>query len=393
MSGAAADGSRSAPMSGAAGDGSRRAPGGQREEILGPFLSEHWRLPVPAQGPVPDGWSEAEASLDPAACAACHPAQYADWKTSLHARAWSPGFAGQLRDGPLAQPAEFGACLTCHAPLSEQLSDGALRSQGVVCASCHVRRHRRLGPPRRADAEPTAEPAPHGGFEARDEFRESRFCAECHQFFDETGPGGKPIQNTFLEWRASPQAAAGETCQSCHMPGRRHLWRGIHDPETVREAVDVELEPGGGDLLAALVVSNRGVGHRFPTYLTPRVHLEIWQEDASGGVVDGTRVRGEIARILDWSDGSELSDTRIPPGGSARLEYRRPRAPGAVGLAARVTVDPDHHYRAVFDELRGIYSDPEARRLMEEAFAQASRSSYVLGELRLPLAGDGEGGG
>ncbi len=82
------------------------------------------------------------------------------------------------------------------------------------------------------------------------------------------------LENTWAEWAASPQAREGETCQSCHMPDRRHLWRGIHDPEMVRGAVPVELVPvraTAGRADGELRIRSEGVGHAFPTYTTPRV--------------------------------------------------------------------------------------------------------------------------
>ena len=366
------------------------AGAGEREEVLGPFLAEHWRLPVPAQGAPPEGFTPIEAALDPASCGSCHPQQFADWQTTLHAGAYSPGFAGQLIEGPLAERVERDACLTCHSPLVEQQRDAGLRAQGVVCVSCHVRSRQTFGPPRRAEAPVVPSPVPHAGFEARAEFQDARFCAECHQFFDATAPGGKPVQNTFVEWQQSPQAARGETCQSCHMPDRAHRWRGIHDPETVRAAVDVTLTPVGAGLEgprleAALVVNNRGVGHRFPSYVTPRVRVALWQEDASGRELPGTREEAWIARVLDFSDWSEISDTRIPPGESVKLDYARERAAGAAALVGRVTVDPDYHYRGVYQELVQTYSDEAALSRMREALRRADAAVYVLREVRRPL--------
>lgn len=367
----------------------------ERERALGPFLAEHWRLPVPPQGEAPSGFTDVERSLDPTVCGACHPKQYAEWQTSLHAGAYSPGFAGQLIEGPLAERRERDSCLTCHSPLSEQQDDAGLRAKGVVCAACHVRAHRRRGPPRRAELPPPPMPLPHGGFEPRAEFEQARFCAECHQFFDSEAPNDKPIENTFEEWRASPNAARGETCQGCHMPDRVHLWRGIHDPETVRGAVDVELVPvasgmRGERLEAALLVHSRGVGHRFPTYVTPRVFVAVWQEDATGREIPDSREDAVIGRVLDFTAPGwpELSDTRIEPGETVRLDYARPRVGGAVALVGRVTVDPDYHYRGVFQELLGEYRDPDARARMQAALRRAQASTYVLRELRLPLGAD-----
>ena len=288
--GPAEDGAATAPM------GEARSSGSQRAQELGAFLASHFSLPIPAQGEPPAGFSEADRSLDPETCGACHPQQFADWQTTLHAGAFSPGFSGQLLEGSLSAPASVRSCQTCHVPLAEQQPWNAkgevepayqerLRGQGLVCAGCHVRQHRRFGPPRRADAGPLVLPVPHGGFEGRAEFQQARFCGECHQFWDDTGVNGKPIENTFVEWQQSPQAAAGRQCQGCHMPDRQHLWRGIHHPETVRQAVDVDLVPISLDeatLRAALVLLSRDVGHAFPTYVTPRVFLLVAQLDAAG---------------------------------------------------------------------------------------------------------------
>ena len=372
----------------------------ERVRTLGAFLISHWSLPVALQGEPPAAFSEAEASLEPAVCGACHPKQHAEWRTSLHAGAYSPGFAGQLIEGVLATPAEVRACQTCHAPLGEQQPntatgerepafEPALRAQGIVCASCHVRKHRYFGPPRRAGLAPLPEPAPHGGFEVREEYVESRFCASCHQFFDDPGVNGKPIENTFVEWQQSPQAAAGRQCQSCHMPDRAHLWRGIHDPNMVRSAVDVDLisqDLSGDTLEAALVLLNRDVGHAFPSYVTPRVRLELVQVDAAGRELDDTRLEASIGRQVDFETNTELFDTRVLPGESVKLEYGLARAAAAVALVGRVTVDPDFHYRGVFDVLLTTLEDVDARAQISEARRRIATSAYVLAEIRRTIA-------
>ncbi len=370
----------------------------ERARVLGSFLDSFWRLPLPAQGARPAGLDPAEASLDPALCGACHPRQEREWRGSLHARAFSPGFAGQLVEGALAAPAEIRRCQTCHAPLGEQQPfdaalaphgsfDPKLRAQGIVCAACHVRAHRRYGPPRRPELRAVTGRLPHGGFEPRSEFGESRFCAPCHQFFDDAGVNGKPIENTYVEWAASPQAAAGRTCQSCHMPDRAHTWRGIHDPEMVRSAVDVDLvlhDPAGAIVRAALVLTSRDVGHAFPSYVTPRVFLAAWQVDRRGRALDGTRRQLAIGREVDLGSVPmrEIFDNRVSPGQSAALNYAVDRDPNAVALIGRVTVDPDFHYRGVFASLAEQLADPAARELIERAVQRTAESSYVLSEIR-----------
>ncbi len=51
----------------------------------------------------------------------------------------------------------------------------------------------------------------------------------------------------------------------------------------------------------------------------------------------------------------------------------------------RVTVDPDYHYRGVYQELLQTYSDSTALRRMREALRRADAAVYVLRELRRPL--------
>lgn len=370
----------------------------ERSQVLGGFLDEHWRtLPLSPQGAAPETWSEAERSLHPARCGACHPLQLEQWRSSLHAGAYSPGFSGQLIEGELAQPEALRDCQGCHAPLAEQQPgeagfDPALREEGLVCAGCHVRSQRRFGPPRRAELPEPTGPVPHGGFVPRAEFQQSRFCAPCHQFMDDAGVNGKPVENTWREWKQSSFAPAGRHCQDCHMPDRAHTWRGIHDPEMVRAAVDVELVAGdlaGEHLEATVVLRSRDVGHFFPTYVTPRVFVAAWQEDAAGRELPGTRSELEIGRQIDFgaSPAREVFDTRIAPGGSAKLDYAADRHPDAAALLGCVRVDPDFHYRGVFERLLepGRLSDPEARRRIAEALRRTSENVYVLSEVRRPL--------
>lgn len=386
-----------------------------RETVLPGFLGEHWpRLPLPLQGPPPPAFTPVETSLDPQTCGACHPQQYADWKTSLHAGAYSPGLSGQLVEGSLAHPSEVRNCLSCHTPLGEQQPygaalgpepafDPALREQGIVCASCHVRAHQRYGPPRRGAPPPAVAVLPHGGFEARTEFHESGFCAPCHQFLDDAGVAGKPLENTWAEWAASRHAREGRTCQSCHMPDRRHLWRGIHDPETVRAAVSVELAAvdgsggsgsgSGGSGWAELRVTNRDVGHMFPAYTTPRVFAALWQVDAEGRELEATRVEAVIAREIDFSSNPwrENFDTRVAPDQTLVVPYQLSRASSAAALVGRVTVDPDFHYRGVFAALLQEFETDDARSRMAEAARRVADSAYVLAERTLSLDGSERG--
>ena len=364
------------------------------------FLARHWRSPIPPQGAAPKRWSAVERSLAPEACGSCHPVQFSDWSGGIHAKSMGPGIAGQLGEMSKTDPASARSCSVCHAPLAEQSAtvtrrhgvarnpdfDPALRERGVVCASCHVRGHQRFGPPRRDGSLTSRTPRatlPHGGVTRTETFLASEFCASCHQFApDGFAVNGKLVQNTFEEWKASPAAREGQQCQDCHMPDRRHLWRGIHDPDMVKSGVRVDLAVAprapGEDLSATLTIASVRVGHFFPTYVTPRVVARLALVDTDDGVVEGSVEERAIGREVSLDLTREIADTRIPPGGHVDLAYRRRVADDArVRLRATVTVYPDHFYTGFFEALlAGGAGAGEAQ--IREALAETRRSPFVI---------------
>jgi hypothetical protein len=371
------------------------------------FVARHWKRPLAPQGPPPRGAPALEASLHPEACGACHPRQYADWRTSPHAAAMGPGVAGQLVELLAKDPGDALDCQNCHAPLAEQRPltpagsafvpnpayDGRLRARGLACAGCHVRGHARFGPPRRdgplASAAPR-ETLPHGGATRTPAFLRSEFCAPCHQFEpDGFRLNGKLLEDTYAEWRASRFAREGVHCQDCHMPDRRHLWRGIHDPEMVRSGLTIDATTGQGrapgEARATLRVTSTRVGHAFPTYIPPRVVLRGELLDAAGRPVEGSRREHAIGRDVELDLATENFDTRLMPGESASLVYDATRpAPGA-RVRLSVVVYPDWFYTRFFQALlrqgAGRGTAP-----LREALEATRRSPYVLFERDLPLA-------
>ena len=175
------------------------------------------------------------------------------------------------------------------------------------------------------------------------------------------------------------------------MPDRRHLWRGIHDPEMVKAGVRIDLDvapPGAdGTLAATLAITSVGVGHFFPTYVTPRVVARLALVDDAGRVVDGSVEERAIGRAVTLDLTREIEDTRIPPGGRAELAYRR-RVDGAAALRLRatVTVYPDHFYTGFFEAL--LASGPSAGETrLREALAETRRSPFVLFARDVPIDG------
>lgn len=375
------------------------------EEAPEAWTQAHLQSPTPPQGPAPPEWSAVEASLSPQSCGVCHPQQLADWKDSWHALGMGPGMMGQLVDDDVT-PGFVQQCQRCHAPLHEQHPqvkagddawapnpnhDEALRLAGLTCAGCHVRGHTRYGPPRREGVEPVDD-APHGGFEVRAEFQDPRFCWSCHDFTKkQLALEGKLLQETYEEWRRTAYARDGVTCQSCHMSEGRHLWRGIHDPDTVRAAMTAEaaLEHPGHLLWpvqARLTVTNTGAGHRFPTYSTPWVQLVVEQVDATGAPIQGTRQVGTVARRVTPDLKREVFDTRLMPGESFTVAYAGRRRPQAVALRAAVEVWPDEQYRQNYTIwLKSPEKRPKGAPLLQEALEAATASRFVAWETRLDL--------
>ncbi len=320
---------------------------------------------IPHQA-VPEG----VASLSAEACGVCHREIYDEWKTSIHAQAFDdPLFRAYWR-----KDKHIWVCLNCHTPLQNQQPevitdlqggrinrpvshpntdfDPSLQREGITCAACHVRDGVILGP--FGDSV-----APHPTrYDPR--FRSTEICYTCHavpsdrfQFYN-----GGPCA-TFMEFEAGPYKAKGYICQNCHMPeverpiaeggpvrkGRRHLWRGGHDPEQIARALTVSLAAdrpvlaGGRRTTWTLTLTNSGAGHMLPTGDPDRYLLaEFEVVDAQGRVRASRRVT--VSRwILWWPVIYEYTDTRIPPLQSRDLafSYAVPNRDEGLTLHARVS--------------------------------------------------------
>ncbi|MFO8087451.1 multiheme c-type cytochrome [Thioalkalivibrio sp.] len=372
------------------------------------FLEGHWQFPMAPQGAPPDGVSSGEASLDAGACGLCHVSQYEDWRTSRHSQTMNPGIRWQFH---VFSQAESNKCMDCHAPLAEQKALVAqelewantptaappdyvppgMHRQGLTCAACHVRRHERFGPEHRQGLSGTEEGLPHGGFHPRRAFSDSQFCAACHQFPDD-GPrlNGKLRQDTYNEWLRSPFAEQGVTCQDCHMPNRRHLWRGIADPDALRGALAIQLhgESGDGEGMAVkLSIANVGAGHHFPSYIVPRIDVHLELLDPDGNVRSSV-----IHHVIQWRASIDLKreefDTRLAAGESVNLDghIRLPGEPGW-SLELRLEVAPKEHYERMYADMmrQAEHMDAKTVDLLRRAIFEARQSRYRAVQERVPL--------
>ncbi len=345
------------------------------------LFSEYWSRPVDI-GPVKDG-PYAES------CGVCHESQLKDWKGSLHSKSVGPGLLSQL--DPVGNPGFALSCYYCHAPSTVQNEfigsegdyyenpafDRKLKLEGVTCIVCHLRKGKVYGPPVTAASAPDAGKG-HPFFE-KDFFEKAEFCAACHQMDEGYELNGKVLTNTYREWKESYYGEKGIVCQRCHMPGRRHLFRGIHDPDMTKSGLSFEVSSGHtpSGLTAVLKITNSGVGHYFPTYVTPQVIVRGYMVDADGKAIGSTVKEAVIGRKVALDLSKELFDTRIPPLESFYFRYPVDDSGRGRRIVFEVRVYPDEFYNRFFRAfLKNV--PPERRDLTERAVAATESSAYLL---------------
>lgn len=297
-------------------------------------------------------------NLGAEACSECHPVFYDEWRTSMHSRAWTdPYFQADWRFDGSKQ-----VCKNCHIPLDRQQEhqvvgfrddekwdpilapnpdfDPDLQHQGVTCTACHLREGKILGPyGTTSDAHPV-ERITSG----------NQVCMRCHLV-------GGERWDTFFRFPpcgtvAEIRAGAGEPttrvedikqvdpatlgCVDCHMPAverplveggeprlaRAHLWRGGHDPEMVRKALEVRFEQGpDGPGHYHLTLTNVGAAHYVPTG-TPDRHFVVIVRllDKHGEVL--AQEERVIKRTVLWRPFIvDLWDNRLAPGRPSTEEF------------------------------------------------------------------------
>ena len=329
------------------------------------------------------------ATLHAEECAVCHRAFYDEWRTTMHSQAWTdPYFQVDWRFDGAQQ-----ICKNCHTPLDRQQEslvlgfrdqnkwepilapnpafDRALQHEGVTCTACHFRAGKILGV--------RGAPAPHPVERIADP---NEICLRCHvvggerwDTFYRLPPCGTVAEiaaAATLEPGASsartklPLATSGEIavsdvatlgCVQCHMPlterpvakdgasqpVRRHLWRGGHDPETVKGALTANLAetPSAppGKRVFTLTLTNTGAAHFLPTG-TPDRHLTVRLRllDAAGAVI-GEDVH-VLKRTILWRPFIvDLWDTRLPRGAARtfNIDVARDAEPRPAAVEVVVT--------------------------------------------------------
>ncbi len=311
------------------------------------FLFKHWAHPL--EDPHP------KEHLNPTNCAGCHKTQYTAYRTSLHAKTMESGVIWQLA---AMDPKERKNCYSCHAPFpvqhktwnetldllkgkcislafgsedsiqasckqvksstpTDSVDSDFLKSSGIplgiTCATCHIRGKNFYGPPLSGNVAKDYLGARLHSLEIRKEFSDETFCISCHTTpRDGKRVHGKYLMDIYEDWKSTKFARQGDhfrTCQSCHMPGREHSWKGIHSKEFVEKAIQIEWDPSH----ESLQITNQGAGHKFPAYSVSRI--EILLVDNWGNEL----YRNELGWKLDVFLEKEFKDTRIASGESRKI--------------------------------------------------------------------------
>jgi predicted CXXCH cytochrome family protein len=319
--------------------------------------------------PVQPAWTREVGALthpewDAEYCGNCHQAEYAAWKTSVHAHAgedpmmlYCDGNEQSIAGAPFAK-----LCVGCHDPVGARTGDFTLQAKrGVTCIGCHD-----VEQPLQSGGNGGLQSAPHDWSSdhkawaqaSLEKLRQPTFCEGCHQQFV---PGtGLTAIDTISEYNAGPYA--GQTlCVDCHMPkidgvadhhaagGNVYMGQLFGDATLVQEqtahlnnvlAVSAVTVAGG----VVVTLRNVGAAHDFPTGVTdirqPWVQIEV--NGGDGGV---TATYGGLA-----------DDGTLPPG-AARLGIDIAKADGTLLLkhelteATRVPFDlrvPSGEAQAVF---------------------------------------------
>ncbi|MBI5327985.1 MAG: hypothetical protein HZB80_06820 [Deltaproteobacteria bacterium] len=353
-------------------------------------MSDYWQRPILSQT------RQNVFSLYAEDCGLCHKGQYNDWNKSLHSKAVGPGLTGQLR--PSKDPSFAASCYVCHAPMEEQsemkeargkrqeeyiknpLFDNRLKLSGVSCSVCHLRGGKIYGPPATSKSQisnlKSQIKGDHNGFVEKDFFEKAEFCAACHQLDEGYELNGKLLVNTYREWEESLYGKNNIICQNCHMPDRQHLWRGIHDPDMVKNGVTIDARRE--DKKAKLTITNAAVGHLFPTYATPLIIVKGFMLDKKGRVVQSSLKEAYIGRRISLDLSEELFDTRIGPQKRFEFDYVIDKSYNKNKLVFEAWVYPDEFYNRFYRELLKGSDKNLDRKEIEKALSITEESGYLL---------------
>lgn len=198
-------------------------------------------------GKAPKAKGEAGKFTDPKVCGECHSTQYSQWLGSMHHYAQASITNEIVNDFFYKRLGKTAGafCVKCHTPIGVALGEpyalpnkqrAPVSMSGVSCDVCHsidqshgqsqgyvgLKAGNKVYGPNGTGGENDPVPAKIEFHEAeqREMFKSSKMCQQCHEVIV---PNGLRLQETYVEWKESPWAKEGVSCQACHMsatPGK-----------------------------------------------------------------------------------------------------------------------------------------------------------------------------
>ncbi len=289
-------------------------------------------------------------------CGTCHPAIYAEHRFNTHGRAFFDAEARLATRGFRRDD-----CIRCHTPRPvfetgigmTPMQRWTDLEEGNTCMSCHGRAgydySRFVGG---AQCKGAFEP----------EVGTANHCASCHRI------AGTPAQWT----RAEHGKLAGRVCIDCHMrtvvrpvaigqpprPVRSHLFPASGSESQLRSAYGYEVKVEGNE--AVVAITNKGVGHNFPTANRQRgVESLVIVRDADGNEVARSRLTCRYPYAAELPEHSLVlpRGSQIPSGKTTTHRVPLPIAAGTVECRLyfklyRPSDDDDPHLSRCLEERR-----------------------------------------
>ncbi len=335
---------------------------------------------------------EAERYPSATACRTCHPGHYREWSVSQHAYAQlSPIFNTMHATVVKRTNGSNGDfCVRCHTQVGMNLEEPVFMSnmdrnpvsrEGITCVVCHRLENEYgkisgrfalvegglntpvYGPTGAGELKRvlddqgsyqlTTDPAEqgrvvHADVEHAAQLSTSGFCGTCH---DVTLKNGFRLEEAFSEFKNSPAAARGETCQDCHMgkvPGKKSGYR---------------LEPAAvvGGMPTA---PRRRTNHMFPGPDYSVIHPGLFPHNPQAA---------ELATMREWLSFDHEA-------GWGTDAYEKSASKDVEYPSRWRTIDDRYDGRAVIDSQMELLAEMKEQRLA------ILREGYRLGELKVRKA-------
>ena len=330
-----------------------------------------------------------------ATCGVCHPKHYKEWSVSQHAYAQLSPIYLSLNNkiNQLSNGSNGDFCLRCHSPIGANLGESPFASnldrhpasrEGITCVVCHrINKNYNKVSGRLALVEggltapvfgPTGNQGVKDVLKQPNKFRvvtkadkpgrkmhdrasvfqpikTPTFCGSCH---DVTLFNGFRLEEAFSEYRTSPAAAKGITCQDCHMGKIQGKPSGYeHGPAAV-----IGDEP---------TKSRKLTSHLFSGPDYPVIHPGIFPHNTEAAAFKTLRQWLLFKHEEGW--GTDKFEKNVPRG------YKFPKA--------WQSVDDRYDARGILNKQFELLEFAKRKRL------EVLRNGYLLGDVVTERVGPG----